>query len=214
MPKGSDPMQKFLEIEDHAELMRDAGIQVDVQSVYGIYVAALPSEYELEIRELNRNQVMDRNEIINLVQAQYDLRGKKKKSSPAAHALVVDGRGRPGGRGHPGGKRGGRGGGSGHNGNRKVKKSSDGNDGAEDDKQSATGSMCYNCRGRGHFARDCTVNLCKRCHGKGHEEDKCPSPADMKAHLTIELPNSDAGSTTSNVVAAVLSGGNFNGSSC
>ena len=96
VPTGSDPVQKFLEI-DHAELMRDAGIQVDVQSVYGIYVAALPSEYELEIRELNRNQVMDRNEIINLVQAQYDLRGKKKKSSPAAHALVVDGAVGPGG---------------------------------------------------------------------------------------------------------------------
>ena len=47
-----------------------------MQSVYGIYVAALPSEYELEIRELNRNQVLDRNEIINLVQAQYDLLGK------------------------------------------------------------------------------------------------------------------------------------------
>ena len=97
MPKGSDPVQKLLEIEDHAELMRDARIQDDVQSVYGIYVAALPSEYELENRELNRNQVLDRNKIINLVQAQYDLLGKKKRSSPAAHALVVDGRGGAGG---------------------------------------------------------------------------------------------------------------------
>ena len=75
-----------------------------MQSVYGIYVAALPSEYELEIRELNRNQVLDRNEIINLVQVQYDLLGKKKKSSPAAHALVVDGHDGAGGRGYPGGK--------------------------------------------------------------------------------------------------------------
>ena len=123
MPKGSDLAQKVLETEDHSELMRDAGIQVDVQSIYGMYVAALPSEYELEIRELNRNQVLDRNEIINLVQAQYDLLGKKKKSSPAAHALVVDGRGGAGGRGHPDGKRRGRGGGRGHNGNRKVKES-------------------------------------------------------------------------------------------
>ena len=81
-------MQKFLEIEDHADLMRDAGIQVDVQSVYGIYVAALPSEYELEIRELNLNKVFDRNESINLVQARYDLLSMKTKelsSSPCAH---------------------------------------------------------------------------------------------------------------------------------
>ena len=141
MPKGSDLAQKVLETEDHSELMRDAGIQVDVQSIYGMYVAALPSEYELEIRELNRNQVLDRNEIINLVQAQYDLLGKKKKSSAAAHALMVDGRGGAGGHGHPGGKRGGRGGGRGYNGNRKVKKSSDGNDGAEDDRQPAKGPM-------------------------------------------------------------------------
>ena len=145
-------MQKLLGIEDRAELMRDAGIQVDLQSVYGIYVAALPSEYELENRELNRNQVLDRNKIINLVQAQYDLLGKKKRSSPAAHALVVDGRGGAGGRGHPGGKRGGRGSGRGHNANRMVKKSSDGNfDGVEDDKQPAKGPMCYNCRGRGCY---------------------------------------------------------------
>ena len=127
-----------------------------MQSVYGIYVAALPSEYELEIRELNRNQVLDRNEIINLVQVQYDLLGKKKKSSPAAHALVVDGCGGAGGRGHPGGKREGRGGGRGHNGNRMVKKSSDGYDGAEDDKQPVKGPMCYNCRGRSHFAAEAT----------------------------------------------------------
>ena len=41
--KTSNPVQKLLEIEDHAELMRDAGIKVDDQAVYGSYVAALPS---------------------------------------------------------------------------------------------------------------------------------------------------------------------------
>ena len=69
--KGSDPVQKFPEVEDHAELMRDAGTQVDVESVNGIYVAALRSEYDLEIRELSRNHVLDRNEIINLVPVSY-----------------------------------------------------------------------------------------------------------------------------------------------
>ena len=91
--------------------MRDAGIIVDSQSVYGTFVAGLPSsENEFEIRELSRKQVFDREEIINVIQAQYDLLSRRKKSSPAAHALVADGRGGGGGRGHPGGKRGGHGG--------------------------------------------------------------------------------------------------------
>ena len=90
IPKGSDPVQKMLEIEDHAEQMSDAGMHVDDQDVYSTYVSAIPSEYDLEIRELSRNHVLDRNEIINLVQSQYDLLAKKKKSSPAAHALLVE----------------------------------------------------------------------------------------------------------------------------
>ena len=56
--KGSDPVEKFLEIEDVCEAMRDAGMDVDDQTVYGIYVAALPSEYDLEIRELSRKQFL------------------------------------------------------------------------------------------------------------------------------------------------------------
>ena len=110
IPKGSDPVQKMLEIEDHAEQMRDAGMHVDDQDVYSTYVSALPSEYDLEIRELGRKQVFEREEIINLVQAQYELLSKKK-NSPSAHALVSDGRDEGGGRGRPGGKRGGQGGG-------------------------------------------------------------------------------------------------------
>ena len=63
--------------------------------------------------------------------------------------------------------------------------------------------MCIrDSHNRGHFARDGTVKLCKRYHRKGHKEDKCPSPADVKAHLAIELPDSDAGSTTSSESAA------------
>ena len=111
--------------------------------------------------------------------------------------------------GHLGGKRGGRGGGRCHNDTRKVKTSSDGNVGAEDEKQPAKGPMCYNCRGRSDFARDSTVKLCKRCHGKEHGEEKCPPPADMKAHLNIELPESDAGSTTSSEAAAGYKRGGY-----
>ena len=58
--KGSDSVGKFLEIEDVFEEMRDAEMDIDDQTVYGIYVAALPSEYDLEIRELSRKQVFDR----------------------------------------------------------------------------------------------------------------------------------------------------------
>ena len=74
VPKTSDPVQKLLEIEDQAELMRDAGNKVDDQAVYGAYVAALPSpEYQPEIRELNKEQVFDREHIIRLVRAAHEL---------------------------------------------------------------------------------------------------------------------------------------------
>ena len=42
VPKGSKPVHKFLKIEDHCELIRDAGIQVDALWVYGVYVVSLP----------------------------------------------------------------------------------------------------------------------------------------------------------------------------
>ena len=44
-------------------------MNIDDQTVYGIYVAALPSDYDLEIRELSRKQVFDREEIMNIEQA-------------------------------------------------------------------------------------------------------------------------------------------------
>lgn len=65
------------------------------------------------IRELNRKHVLDRKEIVNLVQTQHDLLSKTKKTySPAdQHALVADGRGRAEGRGKSSGHGGDRGGG-------------------------------------------------------------------------------------------------------
>ena len=50
-------------MEDHAELMLDAGIQVDAQSVCGIYVAALPFEYDYTLRrQLTNFQVPKGND--------------------------------------------------------------------------------------------------------------------------------------------------------
>ena len=206
VPKTSYPVQKLLEIEDHAGLMCDAGIKVDDQAVYGAYDAALPSpEYQPEIRELKRGQVFDREHIIRLVRAAHELLKDNKKKSPSALAFIDDGRNGGGGRGHPGAKRGSRGGGCGrsNSGNGKAKSGrDDGKDAAEDGKKPAKGPMCYNCPVKGHFAADCKTKICKKCGGRGHDESKCPSPADMETALAVELPGSDEESTTSSVGAA------------
>ena len=206
VPKTSDPAQKLLKIEDHAELMRDACVKVDDQAVYGAYVAALPSpEYQPEIRELKREQVFDREHMIRLVRAAHELLKDNKKKSPSALAFISDGRNEGGGRGHPGAKRGGRGGGRGrsNSGNGKAKSGDDdGKDAAEDGKKPAKGPMCYNCHVRSHFAADCKTKVCKKCGGRGHDESKCPSPADIETALAVELPGSDEESTTSSVGAA------------
>ena len=169
VPKISDPVQKLLDIEDHAELMRDAGIKVDDQAVYGAYVAALPSpEYQPEIRELKREQVFDREHIIGLVRAAHELLKDNEKKSPSALAFISDGRNGGGGRGHPGAKQRGRGGGRGRNssGNGKTKSGNDdGKDAVEDGKKPAKGPMCYNCHVRGHSAADCKTKVCKKCGG-------------------------------------------------
>ena len=199
-------MQKLLEIEDHAELMRDAGIKVEDQAVYGAYVAALPSpEYQPKIRELKREQVFDREHIIRLVRAAHELVKDNKKKSPSALAFISDGRNGGAGGGHSGAKRGGRGGGRGrsNSGNGKAKSDDDdGKDAAEDGKKPAKGPMCYNCHVRGPFAADCKTKACKTCGGRGHDERKCPSPADIETALAVELPGSDEESTTSSVGAA------------
>ena len=105
VPKTSDPAQKLLEVEAHAELIRDAGIKVDDQAVYGAYVTALPSpEHQPDIRELKREQVFDREHIICLARVAHELLKDNKKKPPSALAFISDGRNGGGGRGHPGGK--------------------------------------------------------------------------------------------------------------
>ena len=204
--KGVDPIPRLYNLEEHVMKMHTAGIDVDEQTTLCTFVAGLPvSEYDFEIRQLSRRLSFDRDEVIHTIESQYNLLRSRRQKNSAAHALVVDGRGGGGGRGHPGGKRGGRGGGRGGK-HAEKKKSGDGN-GAEDNKPAAKGPQCYKCGLRGHFARDCTTQLCKRCNGRGHDEDKCPSSTDMHANMVIELPeppesDSDSGSTTSSCVAS------------
>ena len=85
--KGRNPIPGLFGLEDHVELMRDAGIIIDSQSVYGTFVAGLPpSEYEFEIRELSRKQVFDREEIINVIQASAG--GRRAPQQPMRSSLT------------------------------------------------------------------------------------------------------------------------------
>ena len=95
VPKNADPIPKLFELEDLVQLMRNAGIEVDAQTVLGTFISALSYEcYHFGIRELSRKQVFDRDEIINLIEAQWNLPQKRRsKSSPAAYALIADRRG-------------------------------------------------------------------------------------------------------------------------
>ena len=65
--------------------------------------------------------------------------------------------------------------------------------------------MCFNCRGQGHYARDCTVKLCSRCHA--NEESSCPFPANLESVLAIEIPDPEDGAiTTASFVATEVDG--------
>lgn len=132
--------------------MRWANIEVDTQTVLGTFVAALPERYDFEIRELSRKQAFDRDEVMTVIRAQYNLLCRKEKDaskniSSVHHALAADERGRAGG-GRSGGKRGGRGGGRGGNGNNKSENSGGENTAAGDGDGSSKGPVCYNCHGR------------------------------------------------------------------
>ena len=185
--RGSNPIEALFELEDLREEMLEARMDCDERTTYSVFVSALPQpEFDLEVRELNRKTDFDRDEIMNLVYAQYELLSKKKKQ-PSAHALVSDGgRGKGGGRGRGGAKRGGRNGG-GRGSSHTEKKA--GGEAAENEKQPEEGPVCFNCRGRGHFARDCTTKVCNRCNGRGHHETNCPSPADMESAMAMVIPD-------------------------
>ena len=132
-------------MEDLREEMLEAGMDCDERTTYSVFVSALPQpEFDLEVRELNRKADFDRDEVMNLVCAQYELLSKKKKQS-SSHALVSDGGcGKGDGRGRGGAKRGGCNG-DGRGSSHTEKKA--GGEAAENEKQPEKGPVCFNCRG-------------------------------------------------------------------
>ncbi|CAN0349978.1 unnamed protein product, partial [Pylaiella littoralis] len=172
IPKGSNPVEQLQVAEDLGAEMKEAGIPVEDQQIYSTFVSALPfAEYHLEIRELGRETVLQREQIVNLVRPQYELLRRNKKSSSSDYALITGGgRGGGGWRGRGGAKRGGRGGsrGGGHgnrgssNGGKKPGGSgvaADTKSGAAADTETSSAKVpvCWNCHERGHFQRDCKV---------------------------------------------------------
>lgn len=90
--KGVDPIKKLYSLEELVMMMNNAGIPVDEQTTLATFVAGLTvAEYDFEIRQSSRKPSFDRDEVINTVEAQYNLlRTRKLKNPPTAHALVVD----------------------------------------------------------------------------------------------------------------------------
>ena len=142
--------------------MSDPGVDVDGQTVCVIYVAALSSEYDLELRELSRKQVLivRRSTQCGRSSSSYLRRGRRRpmRSSPMTGVLEAAGGGALTRSEvikvavEAGGER------------QQQYNSSSSHKGGESaaaraETQPAKGPMCFNCRGRGHSARDCTVKL-------------------------------------------------------
>lgn len=179
------PVRELCGLEDLAARMERARIPIDANTMFTCFINGLPkSEFEQEIRDIGLMETYNRKEIVRLVRNRFETLKKRQDQNGPSNALIahVRGNGRRGGRGGRGGGRG--------SGNSWKGKSDDGNDAAEE-KASDKGPMCYNCRCRGHFARECTTKLCKRCNGRGHDEDRRPSSADVQVNMAVELVDSE-----------------------
>ncbi|CAN0489075.1 unnamed protein product, partial [Laminaria digitata] len=108
---GSNPQAEMGRIEDLASEMRTAGMILDDNMLYTIFLDALPSEYDIEVRNLASRDSVSREEIIKAVRERHHrLSGNRKKgSAPSDHAVYAGdaaggGRGNGGGRGKGGGR--------------------------------------------------------------------------------------------------------------
>ena len=64
---GSNPQAEMGRIEDLAAEMRTAGMILDDNMLYTIFLDALPSEYDIEVRNLASRDSVSREEIIKAV---------------------------------------------------------------------------------------------------------------------------------------------------
>ncbi|CAN0519492.1 unnamed protein product, partial [Laminaria digitata] len=77
---GSNPQAKIGRIEDLAAEMRSAGMILDEDMLYTIFLDALPSEYDIEVRNLAFRYSVSREEIIKAVRERHHrLSGNRKK---------------------------------------------------------------------------------------------------------------------------------------
>ena len=116
---GSNPLEEMGTIEDLTAEMGTAGLTLDDHMLYTIFIDALPSEYEVEARNLPSRDSIGRDDIIEAVRERcHRLSGNRKKGSNAdhdGHAMFPGGGGSGSRRkGSGGGSRGKDGGSGGH----------------------------------------------------------------------------------------------------
>lgn len=123
------------------------------------------------------------------------LKKAKGKKSTNMHAFVTHERGRGrhggGGRGESGRGRGGR---------------RSGREGRSDDAATGEGVnlvsvTCWRCQAKVHYTDKCTIKLCDRCGGRGHDSNKCSTPAEEHANLTMEVDDCSDSPSESTLLA-------------
>ena len=183
-------------IEDFATEMRTAGITLDDHMLYTIFIDALPTEYEVEARNLASRDSIGRHDIMKVIRERHHrLSGSRKKgfnAGLAGHAMFAGGgddghRKRASGGAH--GKGGGRGKGKGGHRGRQERGGQGTNEDGDGSAAPASGDgssaksadggtslvRCHRCGKKDHWRIDCAEELCSRCHGRGHAADVCPT---------------------------------------
>ncbi|CAN0523320.1 unnamed protein product, partial [Laminaria digitata] len=143
---GSNPQAEIGKIEDLPAKMRSAGMILDDDMLYTISLDALPSEYDIESRNLASRDSVSREESIKAVRERH---------------RRLSGNGKKGGTNEGGGASAAAAGGDG-----KSAKAAEGN---------YPRWGCYRCGKKGPVAADCRTRLCERCNGRRHTADVCPA---------------------------------------